>query len=182
MRLVLFSCDWWGKLSIDWLNFTAMKLSSKLSLLHWKVFYLFCGNFKKQNAPQSLANLSWIQNNNRTKELLSVCSVTFWPQGQGLQTLIFFLKSRFRHLRTREKWVSISLWVAAQIPDRACCFITKKKITLRPWWWSSGQHPCLFLWRSQFNSCKLLKISARKDKINEKEVWAGPSFINKKPT
>ena len=38
-----------------------------------------------------------------------------------------------------------------------------------PWWWSNGQHPCLLLRLSEFESCWLLNnFLFKKTKINEK--------------
>ena len=47
-----------------------------------------------------------------------------------------------------------------------------------PWWWSSGQCPRLLLGQSEFESCWLLKIYARKDE-NEPKMWPGWKILKK---
>ena len=43
------------------------------------------------------------------------------------------------------------------------------------WWWSSGQHTRLWLWRSKFESNCLLNF-CKKTNIKEKEAGVGPSL------
>ena len=48
-----------------------------------------------------------------------------------------------------------------------------------PWWWSSGQHSCFLLQRSEFESYCLLKFSARED---ENEKRPGLAHLEKTST
>ena len=48
------------------------------------------------------------------------------------------------------------------------------KNAILPWWWHSGQRPCLLLWWSEFESHCWLLLCLEKTKINEEEARLGP--------
>ena len=53
--------------------------------------------------------------------------------------------------------------------------LSKENKTIGPLCWSSGQHSCLLLRRSELESCWLFKFFEQKTKKNEKEAGVGPS-------
>ena len=55
--------------------------------------------------------------------------------------------------------------------------IDRKYPEIGSWWCSSGQHPRLLLWQSEFESSWLLKCSVQKDEINKKEAWVSLYFL-----
>ena len=66
--------------------------------------------------------------------------------------------------------IGLAWWLNRSNPSS---HVSKKYHRVGPWWWSSGQRPCLLLRRSKFESCKLLNLY-KKAKINDKEAGVSP--------
>ena len=141
--------------------------------------------------PSWTLPLKWAQRENFSHLFLLSCALSSQTRSRWARISVISFRTWVTSSNKASFWrVTDVRWLSTSSrctearfrSDSSCCEMRQDKrwlfhiscsesinsMVLGPWWWSSGQSSCLLLWRSELESCWLLKFSVRKDKDEQK--------------